>query len=85
MHLPRMKALPLLISSLIAAPVSAVITVLLSPFWRWFEPHAGIESIGHSGPAGWCYIGVYIVLVSALITGYFVRVKRAGSAKKGTR
>jgi len=43
-------------------PVALVMTLLLLPFWRWFEASLGVESIGHSGPATWCYLAVYAVL-----------------------
>ena len=50
---------------LISAPLSIVVTLLLIPFWSWFESTTGIESIGHSGPAEWCYAVVFVVLVTA--------------------
>jgi hypothetical protein len=31
-------------------------TLTLIPIWRWFEGATGIESLGHSGPAIWCYL-----------------------------
>ncbi len=40
-------------------PASAVVTLVLLPLWRVVEERAGIESIGHSGPAGWCFIAVF--------------------------
>ena len=36
-------------------PVSFVFTFLLTPLWSWMEATYGIESIGHSGPADWCF------------------------------
>ncbi len=48
--------------AVIAVPVSFIITFVLAPFWNWFESVTGIESIGHSGPANWCFILDYIVL-----------------------
>jgi hypothetical protein len=44
----------------LALPVSVVTTFLLSPFWSWLEASTGIESIGHSGPADWCYLAVLL-------------------------
>lgn len=42
-----------------SALVSLPLTFLLAPFWRWLEAASGIESIGHSGPAAWCYAAVF--------------------------
>ncbi len=44
-------------------PVAVVITFFTFPFWRWFEETSGIESIGHSGPAEWCYLLVYFIVI----------------------
>jgi hypothetical protein len=46
----------------IALPVAAVCTLMLLGLWRWIEATTGIESIGHSGPAGWCYVAVYAII-----------------------
>jgi len=40
-------------------PVSVVITILLLPLWSGIEARWQIESIGHSGPADWCFVAVY--------------------------
>ena len=50
--------------ALIAIPVAVLLTLLLIPFWSWLEATTGIESIGHSGPAGWCVVGVYLVVIT---------------------
>lgn len=44
-------------------PLAAVLTILLSPAWSWLEARTGIESYGHSGPAEWCYLVMYGLLV----------------------
>jgi hypothetical protein len=49
------------------APAAFVITFLLAPLWTWIESHYQIESIGHSGPADWCFYLVYGVLVSIFL------------------
>lgn len=64
MKRPLRVVLTLLAVILIAAPLSAVITILLFPFWSWFEASVGIESVGHSGPAEWCYAVVFFLLVA---------------------
>ena len=40
----------------VAVPVALAVTLLLYPVWSWLERTTGIESVGHSGPAGWCYL-----------------------------
>jgi hypothetical protein len=49
----------------LAVPVSAFVTLLLFPLWRWIEAHLHVESVGHSGPAGWCFITSYAVVAAA--------------------
>jgi predicted PurR-regulated permease PerM len=47
---------------LLAAVLGVGMTFLLWPLWSWLEAFSGFESMGHSGPATWCF-----VLTSALI------------------
>ena len=60
---------------LIIAPLSVLITIVLVPLWRWLEAATGIETIGHSGPAAWCYVLVFVVQ-SALAGGVVMREAR---------
>ncbi len=39
-------------------------TILLVPLWRWVEADFGIEAIGHSGPAEWCFYLVFAFLLA---------------------
>jgi hypothetical protein len=50
---------------LVAAPLSILATILLFPFWSWLEASTGIESVGHSGPAEWCYAAVFLILAAS--------------------
>lgn len=50
---------------LVLLPVAFVVTILLYPLWSWIETSYGIESVGHSGPADWCFELVYGVLAVA--------------------
>jgi hypothetical protein len=54
-----------------ALPAAAVVTLILSPFWRWLESTTAIESIGHSGPAGWCFAAVYILILIPTFGAWF--------------
>jgi hypothetical protein len=39
-------------------------TFLLVPLWRWIEADFGIEAIGYSGPAEWCFYLVFAILLT---------------------
>ena len=51
---------------LLSIPLAAAITILLAPFWTWIETTYGIESIGHSGPADWCFEAVFMIVGAGL-------------------
>jgi len=55
----------LLFAVLIATPLSILTTILLFPLWSWLEASTGIESVGHSGPAEWCYAAVFLVIATS--------------------
>ena len=52
----------------LAIPLAFITTILIHPFWRWFERVSGIESFGHSGPAEWCYWFDYIAIIVIGVT-----------------
>lgn len=58
---------------LVSVPGSIVLTLLLLPLWRWIEETLGIESIGHSGPADWCFEAVFVVCVIAFGSLYIFK------------
>jgi hypothetical protein len=64
---------------LVSVPASVLFTLLLMPLWRWLEQNFGIESVGHSGPAEWCFGAMFVACVVALGSLYAFRV-RSGSA-----
>jgi hypothetical protein len=62
---------------LISAPISIVVTLLLTPLWRWIEASSGFESIGHSGPAEWCYLAVFaLVVLGSLLVLWMLQGRR---------
>jgi phosphotransferase system glucose/maltose/N-acetylglucosamine-specific IIC component len=67
------KILVVLIVAMIALPVAAIATFLLTPVWRWLESTTHIESIGHSGPAGWCFVAIYLAILLTA-AGVWLRV-----------
>jgi hypothetical protein len=56
---------------LTSALMSVVITILLFPLWSWIEASTGVESVGHSGPAEWCYIAIFIIVVTSAVPAFF--------------
>jgi hypothetical protein len=61
--------------ALVSAPVGIVLTIALVPFWSLLEDATGVESIGHWGPAGWCYLAT-IAAVSCGIAALLLLRKR---------
>lgn len=65
---PRQPRHGLLVRGLITLawvlPAGPVLTLLLFPWWSWVEAATGRESLGHSGPAGWCYVAVWCALLA---------------------
>ena len=59
-----------------ALPLSAITTLALLPVWRFVEERFGIESVGHSGPADWCFILLYVLWLSAGAVVFALRVRR---------
>ena len=59
-------------------PISIIMTIFASSFWQWIEQHFKIESYGHSGPADWCYLVSYSVLLSfSALTWCHLKNRRA--------
>jgi len=53
--------------ALLTMPAAFMTTLLLYPLWSWIEATFGIESVGHSGPADWCFLVVYASLLAAAL------------------
>jgi len=82
------RALSAWVTALVAAAPLAVLTaVLLRPVWSWVEAHVGIEAVGHSGPAGWCYAVVYAgwVALIAWARRFAARGRDAGAGSRDDR
>lgn len=61
---------------MVTAPLSIIVTLVLFPFWSWLESSSGIESVGHSGPAEWCYLLIFVVLLTVLAAILMLQKKR---------
>ena len=68
--------------ALVLSPVAVVLTLLLQPAWDWFESATGIESLGHSGPAEWCYVVTYVTLLGLVPALLAARRRAAGGARR---
>jgi hypothetical protein len=61
----------------VAVPVTGFLTLVLFPFWDWFEKQSGIESLGHSGPADWCFVAVlFVTLCTGFIAWHVLKKKK---------
>lgn len=58
-------------------PLGFFAAILLFPLWSWLEDLFGIEAVGHSGPAEWCFWLTYGLLASVLLLAYW-RIARGG-------
>ena len=68
-----------IIATLVASiPVSFLLTLMLLPLWRWIERVYALESLGHSGPAAWCYLATYACCVSLVGFGYLLTSRKGG-------
>ena len=62
---------------LISAPVAIIVAIAILPFRSWIESRFEIESIGHSGPAEWCYLVCYFLVLSCTMWIWWVVRRRA--------
>jgi hypothetical protein len=62
--------------ALISAPAAIIATFVLTPFWSWLEATTGIESIGHSGPADWCYLVTLTLVFCGIAVSLFLRARK---------
>jgi hypothetical protein len=61
-------------------PVAFVLTMMLTPLWSTIERRWGIEALGHSGPATWCYVVVFGCVVIVSLATYLGRLGRPAAA-----
>ena len=52
----------------LSMPLTFIVTIALLPVWSAIERRWGIESLGHSGPAEWCFWVVFVICIIALLT-----------------
>jgi hypothetical protein len=64
----------------LSVPVTFYVTTVLMPVWSEIERRWGIESVGHSGPATWCFLAVFAFVVTISLTVYVVRTRGGASS-----
>ena len=62
---------------LACVPLAFALTIALMPVWLRIEVHYGIEAVGHSGPADWCFWLVYALLVMTGLVVLAVRSRKS--------
>jgi hypothetical protein len=70
------RILILFLLLILALPVSAIVTWVLLPLWDGLERTFGIESVGHSGPADWCYWATFCGVVLLMGTVWIIMWRR---------
>ena len=58
-------------------PPAFMLTISLLPLWSHIESTYGIESVGHSGPADWCFEVVYVAVVALVGAGFAAVMRRS--------
>ena len=76
------SALVILGILVVCLPVSFVVTFILYPFWSWIESRFAIESVGHSGPADWCFAAVYVLLSAVSVFVAFLLRRSTRNRKR---
>lgn len=57
-------------------PGAIMLTIATSPAWSWLETAFAIEAYGHSGPAEWCYLTSYCLLITICVGIWLHMVRR---------
>lgn len=70
------KVVMIIIIAVVCIPAAIAATLITSSFWAWFETTFKIESYGHSGPAEWCYLASYVILITICILVWSVSKRR---------
>jgi hypothetical protein len=65
----------------VSMPPAFMLTFASLPLWSHIEATYGIESVGHSGPADWCFELSYVVVV-AVVGASFAAVARRSTRRR---
>jgi hypothetical protein len=59
----------------LGVPATFFLTIALLPLWGAIERRYGLESVGHSGPADWCFWTVFLLYLGGALAA--ARLARA--------
>jgi len=76
------RALLVLLTAVLSLPAAFIITFMLLPVWSRIESTWGIESVGHSGPADWCFYAVYAVVITIALWFVVMSSRRGRSPSR---
>jgi hypothetical protein len=79
------RAAVLILNAVAAMPASVIATLASIPFWSFVERRFGIESVGHSGPADWCFEVVYVVWMALTGIAWLALIRRAQGRRDAER
>jgi hypothetical protein len=68
---------------LISMPPAFMVTLALTPLWSYIEARYRIESVGHSGPADWCFELSYVVVVVIVAASFAAILRRSRRLRAG--
>ena len=67
----------------VSMPPAFILTIALLPLWSHIEATYGIESVGHSGPADWCFELVYVLVVATVGASFAAIMRRSKQRRAG--
>ena len=71
-----------LVAAVISLPLGIILTIVLLPLWSWVEATTGIESVGHSGPADWCYWVTLVVIFCGIAAPLLMWERRNRASRR---
>ena len=70
------------VAAVISLPLGVILTIVLLPLWSWLEATTGVESVGHSGPADWCYWATLIVVFCSIAAPLLMWERRNSASRR---
>jgi hypothetical protein len=70
-----------LVAAVVSLPLGFILTIVLLPLWSWVEATTGIESVGHSGPADWCYWVTLVVVFFGIAVPVLIWERRNSASR----
>ncbi len=74
--------LSLVAAGILSVPITAVVSIAITPLLWKLEPITGMELAGHSGPSDWLIVALYAVFVIVLFLA-ILRLSRGRGTPSG--